>query len=171
MAAENLGMAAAQRPEADNPPPALLPSPYDPNLDSTVRQLLDQQAEIKAKLAALLPQRYGPDIKSELDMLRHKLQVLEAYANDNRKLPSLLRCLSSLFCAGFPKAAATIAVAAACRPIYFISLPRCQLCHFFSSYLLPLIFFSWVVFCEGSLCLIYCVVARLHRQDPALVGD
>lgn len=90
MAAENIGMAATQRPVHDNPPPGLIPpSPCDPpDLDSTVRQLLDQQAEIKAKLAALLPQKYGPNIKAELDMLRHKLQVLEAYANDNRKPPS-----------------------------------------------------------------------------------
>ncbi|KAH8893705.1 hypothetical protein GQ53DRAFT_95804 [Thozetella sp. PMI_491] len=56
---------------------------YDPSLDPAIKQLLDQQAEIQAKLAALLPQKYGPNIKVELDMLRHKLRALHAYANDH----------------------------------------------------------------------------------------
>ena len=43
---------------------------------------------IQAKLDVLLPQKYGPNIKMELDMLRHKLRVLLAYAEENRK-PSI----------------------------------------------------------------------------------
>ncbi|KAK1688193.1 zinc finger protein [Colletotrichum godetiae] len=52
----------------------------DPGLDSAIRQLLDQQAEIQARLAALLPAKYGLNAKLELDMLRHKLRVLQAYS-------------------------------------------------------------------------------------------
>ncbi|KAJ0311855.1 hypothetical protein COL516b_000915 [Colletotrichum fioriniae] len=52
----------------------------DPGLDSAIRQLLDQQAEIQARLAALLPAKYGLNVKLELDMLRHKLRVLQAYS-------------------------------------------------------------------------------------------
>lgn len=96
MAAENLGLAAAQRPEQhDHPPPALIPTSDDPDLDPAIRHLLDQQAEIQAKLAALLPRKHGLDIKAELQMLRHKLQVLEAYADNNRKPSShvtIIRC-------------------------------------------------------------------------------
>jgi hypothetical protein len=88
----------ARRLDRDNappPPPTLLvPPPYDPALDAAIKQLLDQQAEIQAKLAQLLPQKYGPNIKVELDMLRHKLLVLEAYATDNRELLSLSLSLS-----------------------------------------------------------------------------
>lgn len=82
-----------RRLDRDNPPPPpptlLVPPPYDPTLDPTIKHLLDQQAEIQAKLAQLLPQKYGPNIKIELEMLRHKLLVLEAYATDNRELLSL----------------------------------------------------------------------------------
>ncbi|KAK1449669.1 hypothetical protein CMEL01_07005 [Colletotrichum melonis] len=53
----------------------------DPGLDSAIRQLLDQQAEIQARLAALLPAKYGLNAKLELDMLRHKLRVLQAYSD------------------------------------------------------------------------------------------
>lgn len=59
---------------------------YDPTLDPAIRALLDQQTEIQAKLATLLPQKYGPNIRVELDMLRHKLRILHAFASDNRKL-------------------------------------------------------------------------------------
>lgn len=59
--------------------------PSDPNLEPTIRALLDQQAEIDAKLAALLPRRYGPNVRVELDMLRHKLRALRALASDNRE--------------------------------------------------------------------------------------
>jgi hypothetical protein len=74
-------------------PPVTAPAPHqhhDPALDPAIKQLLDQQAEIQARLAALLPQRYGPNIKMELEMLRHKLRVLRAYADDHRKLLSFL---------------------------------------------------------------------------------
>lgn len=57
----------------------------DPSLEPTIRALLDQQAEIETKLAALLPRNYGPNLSLELDMLRHKLRVLRAFADDNRK--------------------------------------------------------------------------------------
>jgi hypothetical protein len=81
------------------PPVASAPhhQPYDPSLDPAIKQLLDQQAEIQARLAALLPQKYGPNIKLELEMLRHKLRVLRAYADENRELPSVLpRHVSSI---------------------------------------------------------------------------
>ncbi|CCC06246.1 unnamed protein product [Sordaria macrospora k-hell] len=71
-------------PHPSAPPPSV---PYDPSLDPAIKHLLDQQAEIQAKLAALLPQKYGPNIKVELDMLRHKYRVLRAYA-DNENLSS-----------------------------------------------------------------------------------
>ncbi|KAK4240701.1 hypothetical protein C8A03DRAFT_13004 [Achaetomium macrosporum] len=67
-------------------PPVPAPPPhqhYDATRDSTIKQLLDQQAEIQARLAVLLPQKYGPNIKVELEMLRHKLRVLRAYADDH----------------------------------------------------------------------------------------
>ncbi|KAI1351182.1 hypothetical protein F5Y01DRAFT_130613 [Xylaria sp. FL0043] len=53
---------------------------YDPSLDPTIRRLFEQQAEIQAKLAALLPARHIPDGRLELAMLRHKLSALERYA-------------------------------------------------------------------------------------------
>ena len=86
MAAESIGLATAPRSDRENPPPGLAPAPYDPALDPAIRQLLDQQAEIQAKLAALLPRKYGPNVGLELDMLRHKLRVLEAYAAENCEL-------------------------------------------------------------------------------------
>lgn len=69
-------------------PTAILP--FDPSLDHTIRALLDQQAEIEARLAALLPRKYGPNIRFELDMLRHKLRSLRAFAGDSRKHPALI---------------------------------------------------------------------------------
>lgn len=69
-------------PVAPAPPPR---QQYDPALDPAIKHLLDQQAEIQARLAALLPQKYGPNVKLELEMLRHKLHVLRAYADDNRE--------------------------------------------------------------------------------------
>ncbi|KAH6627977.1 hypothetical protein F5144DRAFT_290098 [Chaetomium tenue] len=68
------------------PPAAPIPphQQYDPALDPAIKQLLDQQAEIQARLAALLPQKYGPNVKLELEMLHHKLRVLRAYAEDNQ---------------------------------------------------------------------------------------
>ncbi|KAK3330852.1 hypothetical protein B0H66DRAFT_76905 [Apodospora peruviana] len=67
-------------------------SPYDPSLDPAIKHLLDQHREIEAKLAALLPQKFGPNIKVELDMLRHKHRVLRAYSDDHQlsdKIPPL----------------------------------------------------------------------------------
>ncbi|KAI3392151.1 hypothetical protein diail_6129 [Diaporthe ilicicola] len=58
---------------------------HDSALDPTIRALLDQQAEIEAKIAALLPRKQGLDFKAELAMLRHKLRSLRAFADDNRK--------------------------------------------------------------------------------------
>ena len=60
-------------------------STLDPTLDPTIRNLFEQQAAIQAKLAALLP-KHDHNGKLELDMLRHKLAALEAYAADQRKL-------------------------------------------------------------------------------------
>ncbi|EGZ76438.1 hypothetical protein NEUTE2DRAFT_98267 [Neurospora tetrasperma FGSC 2509] len=68
-------------PHPSAPPPSSVP--YGSSLDPAIKHLLDQQAEIQAKLAALLPQKYGPNIKVELDMLRHKYRVLRAYADEN----------------------------------------------------------------------------------------
>ncbi len=65
---------------------------YDTPLDPAIKHLLDQQAEIQARLAVLLPQKYGPNTKVELEMLRHKLRVLRAYADDNRKPPFTFIC-------------------------------------------------------------------------------
>jgi hypothetical protein len=66
-------------------------------LDPAIKQLLDQQAEIQARLAQLLPQKYGPNIRVELEMLRQKLRALEAYATDNREpFSSLLLLVHSL---------------------------------------------------------------------------
>ena len=52
---------------------------FDPSLDPTIRRLFEQQAEIQAKLAALLPARRMPNGQLELAMLRHKLHALETY--------------------------------------------------------------------------------------------
>ena len=68
---------------ADPQPPVLA----DAGADSAIRRLLsrqahltDQQAEVQAELAALLPSKYGSNIKLESLMLRHKLHALRAYA-------------------------------------------------------------------------------------------
>ncbi|KAK7738975.1 hypothetical protein SLS62_011332 [Diatrype stigma] len=52
---------------------------FDPFLDPTIRDLFQQQAEIQAKIAALLPARYLPNSTLELDMIRHKLKALEDF--------------------------------------------------------------------------------------------
>lgn len=68
--------------------PASASSPaHDSSLDPTIKALLDQQAEIEAKIAALLPRKHGHDFRVELVMLRHKLKTLRAFADDNRKQP------------------------------------------------------------------------------------
>ena len=63
------------------------PAQPDSGTESAIRrflnrqaQLTDQQAEVQAELAALLPSQYGSNIKLELLMLRHKLHALRAYA-------------------------------------------------------------------------------------------
>lgn len=61
----------------------------DPSLDPTIRLLFEQQAEIQAKLAALLPAKYVPNSRLELDMLRRKLRSLETYAKSQSELPPL----------------------------------------------------------------------------------
>ncbi|KAK2028868.1 zinc finger protein [Colletotrichum zoysiae] len=67
----------------------------DPGLDGAIRQLLDQQADIQARLAALLPAKYGPNVKLELDMLRHKLRVLQTYS-ETHHLSSTVPIISEL---------------------------------------------------------------------------
>lgn len=69
---------------AAEPQPPALP---DSGTESAIRRLLnrqaqltDQQAEVQAELAALLPSQYGSNIKLELLMLRPKLHALRAYA-------------------------------------------------------------------------------------------
>ncbi|KAK7988051.1 peptidyl-prolyl isomerase CWC27 [Apiospora arundinis] len=68
-------------------------SSFDPSLDPTIRSLFEQQAAIQAKLAALLPAKHDPNSRLELDMLRHKLRALEAYA-ENQNLATAIRPLS-----------------------------------------------------------------------------
>lgn len=63
---------------------------FDPSLDPTIRRLFEQQAEIQAKLAALLPTRYVPTGRLELDMLRHKLRALEIYASSQSMSPPFI---------------------------------------------------------------------------------
>lgn len=58
---------------------------FDPFLDPTIRDLFQQQAEIQAKIAALLPARYLPNSTLELDMLRHKLKAFEEFIANQRK--------------------------------------------------------------------------------------
>ncbi|TWU75430.1 hypothetical protein ED733_004029 [Metarhizium rileyi] len=51
--------------------------PAAPDLDVAIRQLLNQQADIRSRLAVLIAAQHGLEIPVELDMLRHKLRVLE----------------------------------------------------------------------------------------------
>lgn len=64
----------------DTREPSVAAPGFDPSLDPTIRRLFEQQAEIQAKLAALLPARYVPNGRLEIDMLQHKLRALENYA-------------------------------------------------------------------------------------------
>lgn len=64
-------------------------SAFDPSLDPTIRSLFEQQAAIQAKLAALLPAKHDPHSRLELDMLRHKLRALEAYAENQSQSHAL----------------------------------------------------------------------------------
>ncbi|ORY66348.1 uncharacterized protein BCR38DRAFT_429963 [Pseudomassariella vexata] len=70
-------------------------SAFDPSLDPTIRTLFEQQVAIQAKLAALLPAKYVPNSKLELDMLRHKLMSLETYA-ENQNLAATIPILSDV---------------------------------------------------------------------------
>ena len=58
---------------------------FDPFLDPTIRDLFQQQAEIQAKIAALLPARYSPNTAVELDMLRHKFKALQGFVDSQRE--------------------------------------------------------------------------------------
>lgn len=58
---------------------------FDPFLDPTIRDLFQQQAEIQAKIAALLPTRYPPNTTIELDMLRHKFKALQSFVDRQRE--------------------------------------------------------------------------------------
>lgn len=66
------------------------------DIETQIRQLLEQQADIQARLATLFAAHYGFDPSQELEMLRHKCHVLEdvvqhynhQYANLSR-IPSL----------------------------------------------------------------------------------
>ncbi|PNP42981.1 hypothetical protein TGAMA5MH_05729 [Trichoderma gamsii] len=86
------------------------PTPdLDLDVDAAVGYLLDQQADIQARLAALLGPRHGchshspsPSLSlslslslpGELDMLRHKLRVLESVVDRHACLSlSPLPCL------------------------------------------------------------------------------
>jgi hypothetical protein len=55
----------------------------DHDLDLAIRQLLEQQAGIQARLAALVAAKHGFDPRRELDMLRTKLRVLEDIVDRN----------------------------------------------------------------------------------------
>ncbi|KAK4211733.1 hypothetical protein QBC37DRAFT_207212 [Rhypophila decipiens] len=83
------GTAVAQQQQQQVP---LNQAPFDPSLDPAIKHLLEQRREIEEKLAILIPQKFGPNIKLELDLLRHKLRVLRAYADDHQlsdKIPLL----------------------------------------------------------------------------------
>ncbi|ETS87534.1 hypothetical protein PFICI_01362 [Pestalotiopsis fici W106-1] len=70
-------------------------SVFDPALDHTIRQLFEQQADIQAKLAALLPAKYVPNSHLERNMLRLKLMALEIYAQ-NQNLSTTAPILSEV---------------------------------------------------------------------------
>ncbi|KAL2207369.1 putative C2H2 finger domain protein [Sarocladium strictum] len=52
-----------------------------PDIDTSIRQLLDQQADIRARLASLLATQHGFNPPLELGLLRHKTEILENVAN------------------------------------------------------------------------------------------
>ncbi|KAI0165536.1 hypothetical protein GGR57DRAFT_125256 [Xylariaceae sp. FL1272] len=68
---------------------------FDPILDPTIRRLFEQQAEIQAKLAALLPPRYIANGRLEVDLLRNKLRALEAFVH-GQNLPGIFPSLSDI---------------------------------------------------------------------------
>lgn len=111
-------VAGAPRLDRDpaGPPPA-----YDPAIEPAIRALLDQHADIQAKLAALLPQKYGPNVRVELDNLRHKLRVLRTYASEHRKHRArILLCycrVCSIFASAlFPSSPGVVPSLGTCDP-------------------------------------------------------
>ncbi|EFY86829.1 zinc finger protein [Metarhizium acridum CQMa 102] len=64
-----------------------------PDLGVAIRQLLNQQADIQSRLSVLIAARHGLEIPVELDMLRHKLRVLEDLT-DHYDLASKIPILS-----------------------------------------------------------------------------
>lgn len=56
------------------------------DIDGAIRRLLDQQADIRARLAVLVAAQHGLDLPQELDMLRHKLRVLRGLV-DHHGMP------------------------------------------------------------------------------------
>lgn len=58
----------------------------DPALDPTIRGLFEQQVQIQAKLASLLPAYYTTSERAELTLLQHKLRALETFAHSQREL-------------------------------------------------------------------------------------
>ncbi|KAI9171957.1 Krueppel-like factor 9 [Paramyrothecium foliicola] len=71
----------------------LEPGP-DHDLDLAIRQLLDQQAGIQARLASLIAAKHGFDPGRELDMLRTKLHVLEGLVESHHLQPYISHSLS-----------------------------------------------------------------------------
>lgn len=74
----------------------------DHDLDLAIRQLLEQQAGIQARLAALVAAKHGFDSRRELDHLRAKLRILEDIVDRNGMLVFCLACsrpVSSRVCA------------------------------------------------------------------------
>ncbi|PNY26039.1 Uncharacterized protein TCAP_04024 [Tolypocladium capitatum] len=57
------------------------------DIDAAIRRLLDQQADIRARLAVLVAAQHGLDLPQELDMLRHKLRVLRALVDHHGLVP------------------------------------------------------------------------------------
>lgn len=66
------------------------------DLETQIRQLLDQQAEIQSRLATLFSAHYGFDPSLELEMLRHKCRVLEDVVQHYNNQYRTCRCLSSI---------------------------------------------------------------------------
>ncbi|KAH7031602.1 uncharacterized protein B0I36DRAFT_243411 [Microdochium trichocladiopsis] len=60
----------------------------DPALDPTIRGLFEQQAQIQARLANLLPAYYTMTERAELGLLQHKLRALETFVQSNHITPS-----------------------------------------------------------------------------------
>ena len=55
------------------------------NLDVAIQQLFDQQDELQSRLRGLLDARHGLDAAKEVDMLRHKMRVLESLVDYHGK--------------------------------------------------------------------------------------